>query len=121
MSDREFIEGYSLGLKDLESTLASARSAAKAGDRALAERLYLEIVASGVSDVRAYCNLGVLALLEKRSEEAVRWLEQAVQTDPDNARSHLNLGMALQLEQCTAEANTVLWRAVSLDPPAEQN
>jgi len=60
--------------KDLESKLASAHSAAKAGDRALAERLYLEIVASGVSDVRAYCNLGVLALLEKRSEEAVRWL-----------------------------------------------
>jgi hypothetical protein len=29
-------------------------------------------VASGVNDVRAYCNLGVLALLEKRSEEAVR-------------------------------------------------
>jgi len=57
MSDREFIEGYSLGLKDLESTLASARSAAKAGDRALAERLYLEIVASSVSDVPATANL----------------------------------------------------------------
>jgi hypothetical protein len=54
MSDKEFIEGDSLGLKDLESTLASAHSAAKTGDRVLAERLYLEIVASGVSDVRAY-------------------------------------------------------------------
>jgi len=121
MSEKESIEGESLGLEDLESKLASAHSAAKTGNRALAERLYLEIVASGVSDVRAYCNLGVLALLEKRSEEAVRWLEQAVQTDPDNAGSHLNLGMALQLEKRTAEAITVLRRAVSIDPPTEQN
>ena len=47
------MESDSLGLKNLESTLASVRSAAKAGDSALAERLYLEIVASGVNDVRA--------------------------------------------------------------------
>jgi len=115
MIDQESIEGETLGLEDLETRLASAHSAAKTGDRVLAERLYLEIVASGVSDVRAYCNLGVLALLEKRSGEAVRWLEQAVQADPDHARSHLNLGMALQLEQRTEEAITVLRRAVSLD------
>jgi len=102
------MENNALGLEDLESTHASARSAAESGDRNLAECLYLEIMASGVSDVRAYCNLGVLALLEKRSEEAVRWLRQAVQTDPDNARSHLNLEMALQLEQPTAEAIKVL-------------
>jgi tetratricopeptide (TPR) repeat protein len=75
----------------LESGLTLAHYHAKEGDRLLAERLYLEIVASGVSDVRAYCNLGVLALLEKRSEEAVGWLEQAVQADPDHAQSHLNL------------------------------
>jgi predicted O-linked N-acetylglucosamine transferase (SPINDLY family) len=116
MSDQESIEGETLGLEDLESRLASAHVAAKTGERDLAEGLYLEIVASGVSDVRAYCNLGVLALLEKRSEEAVGWLEQAVQADLDHARSHLNLGMALQLEQRTAEAITVLRRAVSLDP-----
>jgi len=68
-----------------------------------------------------YCNLGVLALLEKRSEEAVRWLEQAVQTGPDQARSHLNLEMALQLEQRTVKAIMVLRRAVSRDPPAGRN
>ena len=88
----------------------------ESGDRALAERLYLEIVAAGVRDVRAYCNLGVLALLEKRSEAALGWLEQAVRADPDHARSHLNLGMALQLEKRTSEAIAVLQRAVRLDP-----
>jgi Tfp pilus assembly protein PilF len=51
----------------------------------------------------------------------VHWLEQAVQTDPDNARSHLNLGMALQLEKRTADVITVLRRAVSIDPPTERN
>jgi len=59
--------------------------------------------------------------LEKRSEEAVRWLEQAVQTDPDNAGSHLNLGMALQLEKRTAEAIMMLRRAVRLDPTDGQS
>ena len=100
----------------LEARLAEAHSAAAAGDRALAERLYREMVAADVRDVRAYCNLGVLALLEKRFDEAVGWLEKAVALDPDHARSHLNLGMALQLEQRTAEAITVLQRAVKLDP-----
>ena len=42
------------------------------------------------------------------SDAAVAWLEQAVQTDPDNARSHLNLEMVLQLEKRTAEEITVL-------------
>jgi predicted O-linked N-acetylglucosamine transferase (SPINDLY family) len=101
---------------DLEARLAEARSVAEAGDRALADRLYREIVAAGVRDVRAYCNLGVLALKEKRSDAALGWLEQAVALDPEHARSHLNLGMALQLEQRTAEAITVLQRAVELDP-----
>jgi len=101
---------------DLEARLAEARSVAEAGDWALAERLYREMVAAGVRDVRAYCNLGVLALKEKRSDAALGWLEQAVALDPEHASSHLNLGMALQLAQRTAEAITVLQRAVELDP-----
>jgi predicted O-linked N-acetylglucosamine transferase (SPINDLY family) len=107
-------ESPALGV--LEARLAEARSVAEAGDWALAERLYREMVAAGVRDVRAYCNLGVLALKEKRSDVALGWLEQAVALDPEHARSHLNLGMALQLEQRTAEAITALQRAVELDP-----
>jgi predicted O-linked N-acetylglucosamine transferase (SPINDLY family) len=112
--------GPSAGLGELEAKLTAARSAAEAGDRALAERLYRDMVAAGVGDVRAYCNLGVLALLEKRAVEALGWLEQAVVLDPDHARSHLNLGMALQLEKRTAEAIPVLQRAVTLDPQLEE-
>ncbi len=96
--------------------MAEARSAAELGDRARAERLYLEMLAAGVNDVRAYCNLGVLALMEQRSDAALGWLEQAVEVDPEHARSHLNLGMALQLEKRNAEAIAVLRRAVTLDP-----
>jgi cytosine/adenosine deaminase-related metal-dependent hydrolase len=55
--------GESSVLGDLEARLAEAHSAVEAGNRALAERLYREMVAAGVRDVRAYCNLGVLALL----------------------------------------------------------
>jgi protein O-GlcNAc transferase len=112
--------GCSMNLADLEASLAEARSAAEAGDRALAERLYREMMAAGVGDVRVYCNLGVLALLEKRSDVALGWLEQAVLVDPDHARSHLNLGMALKLEKRTAEAITVLRRALALDPQLEE-
>ena len=61
MSAKETMESSAYGPEDLESTLASAHSAAKAGDRVLAERLYLEIVASGVNDMRAYRNLGLHA------------------------------------------------------------
>jgi protein O-GlcNAc transferase len=103
-------------LTDFESWMAQARSAAEAGDRARAEHLYREMLAAGVNDVRVHCNLGVLSLLEQRSDAALGWLEQAVEVDPEHARSHLNLGMALQLEQRTAEAITVLQRAVGLDP-----
>jgi len=108
--------GESLGLADLEARLTAARSAAETGDRALAEHLYREMVEAGVGDVRPYCNLGVLALLEKRATAALGWLEQAVVVDPHHARSHLNLGMALQLEKRTAEAITVLQQTVDLDP-----
>jgi len=108
--------GEAQGLGDLEARITAARSAAETGDRALAERLYRELVAAGVNDVRPYCNLGVLALLEQRSDAALGWLEQAVEVDPEHPRSHLNLGMALQLEKRTAEAITVLQRAVGLDP-----
>jgi superkiller protein 3 len=96
--------------------MAEARSAAEAGDRARAEHLYREMLAAGENDVRAYCNLGVLALLEQRSDAALGWLEQAVEVDPEHARSHLNLGMALQLEMRNAEAIAVLRRAATLDP-----
>jgi len=102
--------------EDLEARIAEARSAAESGDLALAERLYRELVAADVNDVRPFCNLGVLALLEQRTEAALGWLQQAVVVDPHHARSHLNLGMALQLEQRTTEAITVLQRAVGLDP-----
>jgi predicted O-linked N-acetylglucosamine transferase (SPINDLY family) len=108
--------GEAQGLGDLEARITAARSEAETGDRALAERLYRELVAAGVNDVRPYCNLGVLALLEQRSDTALGWLEQAVEVDPEHPRSHLNLGMALQLEKRTAEAITVLQRAVGLDP-----
>jgi len=115
--DVEHIEaGRSSQHGDLDSRLAEARFAAESGDRALAERFYREMVEAGVGDVRPYCNLGVLALLEKRAAAALGWLEQAVVVDPLHARSHLNLGMALQLEKRTAEAISVLQRAVGLDP-----
>jgi len=100
----------------LEHRLAEARSAAEAGDRVRAEHLYRDMLAAGENDVRAYCNLGVLALLEQRSDAALGWLEQAVEVDPEHARSHLNLGMALQLEMRNAEAISVLRRAAALDP-----
>jgi len=105
---------------DLEARLAEARSAAECGDRVQAERLYQELVDEGITDVRAYCNLGVLALLEKHADTALGWLEQAVALDPDHARSHLNLGMALQLKMRTAEAMKVLKRAVVLDPALDE-
>ena len=116
MNVKQVKAGEAQGLGDLEARISAARSAAETGDRALAERLYRELVAAGVNDVRPYCNLGVLALLEQRSDTALGWLEQAVEVDPEHPRSHLNLGMALQLEKRTAEAITVLQRAVGLDP-----
>jgi predicted O-linked N-acetylglucosamine transferase (SPINDLY family) len=106
----------SIGSDDLEARLAAARSAAEGGDSILAERLYRAMVDAGEKDVRPYCNLGVLALLEQRADAALAWLEQAVLVDPNHARSHLNLGMALQLAKRTAEAIPILQRAVSLDP-----
>lgn len=108
MKDRE--------LEDLEAMLARARAAAEAGERPEAERIYRQLVATELSDPRPYCNLAVLALMEKRSAEAIPLLERAAAIDPDHARTQLNLGMALQLEERTSEAIVALRQAVRLDP-----
>jgi len=105
-----------LEFQDLEATLAKARAAAETGDRSEAERIYRQLVATGLLDVRPYCNLAVLALMEKRSAEAIPLLERAAAIDPDHAKTQLNLGMALQLEERTSEAIEALRQAVRLDP-----
>lgn len=100
----------------LEARLAEARAAATAGERDRAAFLYRALTEEGVADPRPYCNLGALALMDQRSSEAVTWLRQALERDPDHARSLLNLGMALQLEGLSEEAVASLQRALALDP-----
>ena len=53
MDLKQIKEAEYLGLDDLEASLSTAHSAAEAGERDFAVRLYCEMVEAGVSDVRA--------------------------------------------------------------------
>jgi protein O-GlcNAc transferase len=100
----------------LAQALTDAAAALQVGDHGRAAALYRELAAQDVADVRPYCNLAALALLEERSQEAIAWLERGLGHEPDHAWCLLNLGMALHLEQRDEEAVQALRRALAREP-----
>lgn len=98
-----------------EPLLAEAKAALEANDHQRAEAIYRQLADEAVADPTPYCNLAALALMDQRNEEALCWLDSALEHDPSHARSHLNRGMALHQLGRHEEAAEALRRALDLD------
>lgn len=61
-------------------------------------------------------HLGLHYLHQSKPEQAIRYLQKAVQVDPENARSHFALGVALQKLALHGAARKAFQKASQLDP-----
>ena len=73
-----------------------------------------------VRDAQPYLDLGMLLLAQRRVEEALAPLQEAVLVGPRNALARQELGVALEALGRDAEAVTALKEATALAPSAEQ-
>ncbi|MCX6550967.1 MAG: tetratricopeptide repeat protein, partial [Acidobacteria bacterium] len=94
--------------------LGNARRAA--GDPAGAEADYRSALSVDAASANALNGLGVLLVEGRRAQEAVPFLERAIQADPRFWEARLNLGIAYQTAGQSAAAATA-YRAVLGAPP----
>ena len=69
---------------DLENKLQEGEALALAGRKAEAEAVFKEVLGTDPAQSRALNNLVVLALADRRLEEAGTWLERALAADPED-------------------------------------
>ena len=80
----------------------------RSGKFAEAELAYAEVVAKSPHDLRAVGRLGALDLLSNRLTEARRWLEEAIQIDPQDIPSRLLLAEVFYRQDRFVEAARLL-------------
>ena len=76
----------------VEAKLKEGEALALAGRKAEAEAVFKEVLSVDPGQIKALNNLAVLALADRRLEEAGAWLEQALAADPEDLQT---LGNAL--------------------------
>lgn len=86
------------------------------GDLSGAIAAYAQALSLDTTDVEVYIALARLLALEKRTVEAVRYAERAVEMAPENARAWSILGMAYDWVGDVEEAIETCHHAVELDP-----
>jgi hypothetical protein len=82
-------------------------------------RLLTETRAKFASDPAVLTSLGLLALRQRRTSEALALFEGALESYPNYAPYHVNLGTALKEAGRTEEAIGHLEKAIALDPSLE--
>ncbi|MBT3351125.1 MAG: tetratricopeptide repeat protein [Nitrospinaceae bacterium] len=117
---------------DLTEATNSALTHFKAGDMALAEQGFRQIIrrlplleeavsTSLSSDLiifyrEIYNNLGVCLHLQDKIDEAILNYRLAIDIDPEHADSHSNMGVAMQRQGKMGDAATTYRRALELNP-----
>jgi superkiller protein 3 len=104
----------------LETKIAAAVQALKAGDLDSAEKAFSVALQQGIKHPLIYHNLGVIALLRGKYPEAVTRFRQVLALQPDYASSRLLLGSSLRALGRNAEAVRELKRAATLVPQEPQ-
>jgi len=88
----------------------------QAGDLALAEKLYQEILATDPGNASAMHLLGLIAHQRGDNVTAIEYITAALKLSPDYAEAHNNLGLALNALGRHEEAEISLRRALHLKP-----
>ena len=68
-----------------QSEMDSATQLFRAGKFSEAGKLYSQVVAQNPNDYSAILQLGTIALLSNRLDDAQKWLETAISGQPENA------------------------------------
>ena len=100
----------------IDSVLARAVAAHRAGDLDAASRIYRRILRTRPGHCDALHLSGLVAFQQGRLTRAVQLIEQAIRRDGFNAEYHANLGRVLQAAGRAAEAAGSFRRALTLDP-----
>jgi len=93
----------------------SARDAMRAGDFQSSERIYREILEAAPKNPDALHGLGTILLQQSKPAEAVKYLEQALETGRVPGQFFVNLAVALEHSGKVGKALKVLKRGVSQD------
>jgi tetratricopeptide (TPR) repeat protein len=111
----------------LNGTLANARNYPPAEellgsiwllkkDYARARQQFAHLASVAPANYGAHYNLGILALQERRPDEALRELQAAVRADPRTAQAHSALGSLYRARGELERAKQEFSQAVALDP-----
>jgi tetratricopeptide (TPR) repeat protein len=100
--------------RDPEASYREALRQLQAGRPQEAAALFEAVLARRPGHFHALHMLGVAALHNERPEEALRYLDEAIEIDADEAGAHYNRGMVLQALKRPEEALTSFDRALAL-------
>jgi tetratricopeptide (TPR) repeat protein len=100
----------------LETKIVAGVEALRAGDLDSAERVFTEALRQGIKRPLVYHNLGVIAQMRGKHQEAVMRFRQALVLQPDFGPARLLLGSSLLALHKNPEAVQELQRAVRLMP-----
>lgn len=111
----EFREAVKLDPERVEAWTTLGLLAAETGELGEAEIAFRRVLQAS-PDAAAHDNLALVLLRQRRTDEAVHHLREAIQLDPAFAPAHQHLGVALGMLGRTNDAIDALARAVRLAP-----
>ena len=104
----------------MQDEMRNARALGEAGRHTEAEALYAQRLAQDPKDALALQGMGLSAVREERTADAVHWFSRAIQVRPNDADAQLNLATAL-FEMGQPEQALPLFQKVRMQRPAERS
>lgn len=114
------VENISSPVSEAEGLFIMGRSAHGAGQLALAEERYAQVLNKQPAHLGALNSIAVIYAQTERSGKALEFFKRALQLDPKASHVHNNLGYALMRHGQLAEAEAELKLAHDLNPSSSQ-
>lgn len=105
---------------ELERLFIMGRAAHDAGQLALAEERYAQVLRHQPSHLQALNGIAVIYAQTQRIDQALQFFKRALELDPQASHLHNNLGYALMREGRLVEAERELGLAHDLNPSSPQ-
>lgn len=113
-------ENISSPVSGIEGLFIMGRSAHGAGQLALAEERYAQVLDKQPSHLGALNSIAVIYAQTERTGKAIQFFKRVLELDPQASHVHNNLGYALLLAGQLAEAESELKLAHDLNPSSSQ-